>query len=204
MVSNELLRTINDYKARIGEPFKITEEVIKHSGRDYVNALYLEALVTAPETTKAAILDRMYRGWTAFAAPVAATTWTCGGGGGRLLVWRPCAGSRASRGSAAGELGLAADVIVRISRWFHSIRSRYGVMNPDATFVVQSIWGNIEDLRRMPSVCHGRSRRGASVAAPVPVQAGRRPGRARLSQSRKLRPAGRRGSRYRRDGRMAS
>src|SRR4051812_29491194 len=68
MVSSELLQKINDYKAQIGEPFKITEEVIEPAGRDSVNGAYLGALVTASVETKAAILDRMYEGWRAFAA----------------------------------------------------------------------------------------------------------------------------------------
>jgi len=167
MVSNELLRTLNDYKARIGEPFKITEEVIEDSGRDYVNTLYLDALVTAPETTKAAILDRMYRGWTAFAADrgrdnLDVRRW------GRATVGMAtvCRFTSVEEVRAAGELGLAADVIVRISRWFHSLGSRFSVRNPDATFVVQSVWGNAQDLRRMPSVCRGALKEGVPRSRP--------------------------------------
>lgn len=42
----------------------------------------------------------------------------------------------------------AADVIVRISRWYHTDTNLWIRFQPDAQYIVEQIWGDIKDLYR--------------------------------------------------------
>jgi len=167
MVSKELRRKIRDNKRQIHEPFCLTERVIIPGGRDYVVATYLDLYLSASESAKDALIDELFQGWVKWGKHL-------GYGHKNVRSWgRAVIGasylfrfSTVEEVRASGKLNLAADAIVRVSRWFQSTRPPYGAMNSHATRLVRRIWGNIEDLRRMETVCERAAAEGPVRSRP--------------------------------------
>jgi hypothetical protein len=161
MVSDAQLQKVQQHIDQIDEPFKLTEQVITPSGRDYVLDKYLAPYLALSEAEKEPVIDRLFQGWLAWGRKL-------GFDNREVRAWgRAVIGAEyiicftgIDEVTDAGQLDLAADVLVRISRWFQTRGPSWVQMRPHAEFLVQKVWGNIEDLRRTSGVCWNATHEG--------------------------------------------
>jgi hypothetical protein len=137
MVSQRLRGRIREFLDRFGDDYDLVEGVSVERG-EQVLAEYLRALLSLSEEARRRIIG------------VLEDSIATNGDHGRLDSWRKAAIGMAKLLEATHEEAVdrreAADVIVRVSRWYHDDNNIYRRFVPAARVVVEVVWGRIEPL----------------------------------------------------------
>lgn len=140
IVGEPLKSRIERFLLNVGEPYMKVENVSMEQ-RIYVEEHYIHTIISLPDNVKTRILQFLE------------DSWNRNTNHGNVRRW-----GRAARGVAEYLLmpiemdqvkpGVAADVVVRVSRWYHTNRNCgfWKRFIPYASHVVELAWGDIEQL----------------------------------------------------------
>jgi len=136
MITKELKKEIDDFISKTGEPYKLAENVPFDDVENIYNK-YIPDIAGLSNDQRKEILRILELSWKAYSEH------------GKIRQWlRLCVGIAKLlkiEDKAPVNKKEAADIIVRISRWYHS-SGFYEKFVPFAKKIVSIIWGSIDNL----------------------------------------------------------
>ena len=137
MISEVLKKKIGDFIEVVNEPY-VKVEKVSYEDIDRIFNNYISKILNLNETSRSQVFETLERSYRANSDNSKIRQW------GRL-----CVGIADLLGKEESELvdkREAADIVVRLSRWYHTQGNFYLDFIPWAKKIVNLIWGGIENL----------------------------------------------------------
>ena len=141
MISSEFLEKLEEVMAQINEPYEKVER-LKYDSVDVINETYVSKILLLNVEDRERILEIIKKSLSSNKSHGLIRKWSRAVKGLGILLKEDSSENIDPR--------LAADVVVRISRWSYSDRF-YAAFVPFAKKIVEIIWGRIDNLHKMYS-----------------------------------------------------